>query len=109
LNIKTLNAVILASPRKKVEQSTGRILRMRPEERSIDPIIIDIIDPHETYKRQWRVRNTYYKKCGYNIQEEGRPARTKVVEIPSNADGCMFVGLGLQEDEDEDEDESEED
>ncbi len=111
LNIKTLNAVILASPRKKVEQSTGRILRMRPEERSIEPVIVDIIDPHETYKRQWRVRNSYYKKCGYNIQEEGRPART-TVEIAANADGCMFVGLGLQEgegDEVSEEEEEEED
>jgi superfamily II DNA or RNA helicase len=105
LNIKTLNAVILASPRKKVEQSTGRILRMRPEERSIDPLIVDIIDPHETYKRQWKVRQSYYKQCGYDIQEEGRP--TRKVEIPANAEGCMMVGLGLQDGEEEEEDEEE--
>jgi superfamily II DNA or RNA helicase len=106
LNIKTLNAVILASPRKKVEQSTGRILRMRPEERSIDPLIVDIIDPHETYKRQWKVRQSYYKQCGYDIQEEGRP--TRKVEIPANAEGCMMVGLGLQDGEEEEEEEEEE-
>lgn len=105
LNIKTLNAVILASPRKKVEQSTGRILRMRPEERSIDPLIVDIIDPHETYKRQWKVRQSYYKQCGYDIQEEGRP--TRKVEIPANAEGCMMVGLGLQADEEDEEAEEE--
>jgi hypothetical protein len=28
MNIKSLNAVVLASPRKNVEQSTGRILRV---------------------------------------------------------------------------------
>ena len=107
LNIKTLNAVILASPRKKVEQSTGRILRMRPEERSIEPVIVDIIDPHETYRRQWKLRLAYYKKCGYNIQEEGRPARAVVAEIPATAEGCMFVGLGLQAGEEGSEEEVE--
>jgi superfamily II DNA or RNA helicase len=102
LNIKTLNAIILASPRKKVEQSTGRILRMRPEERSVDPLIVDIIDPHDTYKRQWKVRLSYYKKCGYDIQEEGRPARVVVAEPKAvNKEGCMFVGMGLEDAEEE--------
>jgi superfamily II DNA or RNA helicase len=104
LNIKTLNAIILASPRKKVEQSTGRILRMRPEERSIAPLIVDIIDPHDTYKRQWKVRLSYYKKCGYDIQEEGRPARSVKAEPKAvNKEGCMFVGMGLEEAEEEEE------
>jgi superfamily II DNA or RNA helicase len=67
MNIKTLNCVIMVSPRKKIEQSTGRILRQRPEERSLDPLIIDIIDAHATYERQSRERISYYKKCGYKI------------------------------------------
>jgi superfamily II DNA or RNA helicase len=67
LNIKTLNAVILASPRKRVEQSTGRILRLRPEERVVAPIIVDIIDSHGCYKRQWYSRYRYYKECKYTF------------------------------------------
>ena len=67
MNIKTLNCVLMASPRKKIEQSTGRILRQRPEERSLDPLILDIIDMHPTYGRQSRERISYYKKCGYKI------------------------------------------
>jgi len=68
MNIKTLNTVILASPRKQVEQSTGRILRVRPDQRSIPPVIVDIIDNHSMYLGQWRKRLTYYRKCTYQVE-----------------------------------------
>jgi hypothetical protein len=42
MNIKTLNAVALVSPRKKVEQSTGRILRIRPDQRNLEHRILDV-------------------------------------------------------------------
>jgi hypothetical protein len=77
LNIKTLNAVILATPRKKIEQSTGRILRLRPEQRVVEPIIYDIIDQHETYVRQWWVRQRYYKQCTYSIEHIGKASKVK--------------------------------
>lgn len=46
MNIKSLNAVILASPRKRIEQSVGRVLRERPTERKVPPVIIDVVDSH---------------------------------------------------------------
>ncbi len=110
LNIKTLNTVILASPRKRVEQSTGRILRMRPEERELDPVIVDVIDPHDMYKRQWRLRLSYYKKCGYDIQEEGRPtsmARQEEDEAMFKSGECLIGGLGGDDEEEEGEEEEE--
>lgn len=67
MNIKTLNTVVLASPRKKVEQSVGRILRERPHERKVMPLIIDVIDSHGMYQGQWRKRRAFYKACGYKI------------------------------------------
>jgi superfamily II DNA or RNA helicase len=70
LNIKTLNCVILASPRKNVEQATGRILRQRISERTIDPVIVDIIDVHQVYLGMWRKRAAYYKQCAYKIRHE---------------------------------------
>jgi len=69
MNIKTLNTVILASPRKSVEQSTGRILRIRPDQREVPPIIVDIIDSHQMYQSQWRKRLEYYKKCSYQVEK----------------------------------------
>jgi superfamily II DNA or RNA helicase len=71
MNIKTLNTVILASPRKHVEQSTGRILRVRPSERVVVPLIVDIVDVHPMYKGQWKKRLTYYRKCAYSLKTEG--------------------------------------
>ena len=68
MNIKTLNAVILASPRKAVEQSTGRILRTRISERQVAPVIVDIVDSHGMYLSMWRKRATYYKGCAYKIE-----------------------------------------
>jgi superfamily II DNA or RNA helicase len=89
MNIKTLNAVILASPRKAVEQSTGRILRIRPEQRHLAPVIVDIVDDHNMYQSQWRKRREYYEKCAYRIErwkmgaESGKLMATKKVEQTS--------------------------
>jgi superfamily II DNA or RNA helicase len=69
MNIKTLNTVILASPRKHVEQSTGRILRVQIDKRVVQPMIIDVIDDHSMYKGQWLKRLAYYRSCAYQIEE----------------------------------------
>ena len=88
MNIKTLNTVILASPRKQVEQSTGRILRIRADQRTVPPVIIDIIDNHSMYLGQWRKRLTYYRKCNYQVErwemkaETGRLLTSKPKEAP---------------------------
>jgi superfamily II DNA or RNA helicase len=68
MNIKTLNAMVMVSPRKKIEQSTGRILRTRKDERQLQPLIIDIVDSHDVYQGQWLKRRAYYKKCAYKIE-----------------------------------------
>jgi superfamily II DNA or RNA helicase len=88
LNIKKLNCVILASPRKNVEQSTGRILRQRPEERQLDPLIVDVIDSHGIYQGQWRKRTTYYKKCKYTFKHEyiGKDGKLMKADEDEDAD-----------------------
>lgn len=105
MNIKSLNAVILASPRKSVEQSTGRILRTRVSERLVQPVIVDIIDDHSMYLGQWRKRLTYYKKCAYQIERWKHGAETassiqrgkvpEAMEAPSGdspqAGGCLLI------------------
>lgn len=67
MNIKALNAVVMASPRKKIEQSTGRILRTRAEDRVVAPLIVDVVDAHDCYRRRWSKRRAYYVKCGYTM------------------------------------------
>jgi len=89
MNIKTLNTVVFASPRKRIEQSSGRILRVKKEDRVVDPVIIDIVDTHSMYMSQWQKRVTYYRKCAYRIEqvkmgattgELMKPARRRTIE-----------------------------
>jgi superfamily II DNA or RNA helicase len=63
LDIKTLTTLVFATPRTDVVQSVGRILRVKHER----PLIIDIIDSHDMFKRQWSKRRQYYNKCNYNV------------------------------------------
>ena len=97
LNIKTLNCVILASPRKNVEQATGRILRQRISERTIDPLIVDIVDVHQVYLGMWRKRATYYKQCAYSIIHERQGDAENTIDGPASdsepeaTGGCMIM------------------
>jgi hypothetical protein len=96
MNIKTLNTVVLASPRKNVEQSTGRILRVRPDQRQVHPVIVDIVDVHTMYRSQWRKRAIYYRKCSYNITGDPTKKRKEKEEEEEEEkektpDGCLFV------------------
>ena len=63
LDIKSLSVLIMASPKTDIEQSVGRILRSKHD----NPIVIDIIDSHDTFQNQWRSRKKFYKKCNYRI------------------------------------------
>jgi len=91
MNIKTLNCVILASPRKNVEQSTGRILRVQANKRVVAPLIVDIVDVHGVYRSQWRKRCIYYRKCNYTISAEGEEGVDETVDLRAADDnGCLF-------------------
>ena len=87
-SVKKLNTVILATPRKNVEQSTGRIFRQRIDERKVVPHIVDIIDSHDCHKRRWYVRQKFYKECQYTIQHD-KPQKV-VVQQEANEHGSLF-------------------
>ena len=91
MNIKTLNTMVMASPRKKIEQSTGRILRVRKDEREVVPMIIDIVDSHDVYKNQWIKRRTYYRKCAYKIEGEGKAAKDADADADAEAEAEAVV------------------
>lgn len=68
LDIENLNVVILAGPKSSIKQSVGRILRKDVYEEH--PIVIDMVDEKvEIFKNQYKVREKYYNKQNYNIQE----------------------------------------
>lgn len=64
LDIKTLSTLIMVTPKTDIVQSVGRILRMKHEK----PIIVDIVDAHDVFQRQWKHRKRFYEKCNYRIQ-----------------------------------------
>ena len=88
-SVKKLNTVILATPRKSVQQSTGRIFRERIEERKVAPHIIDIIDSHECHMRRWYIRQRFYKECEYTIRHIDR-AKQQKDEKEEKEQGFLF-------------------
>jgi superfamily II DNA or RNA helicase len=64
LDIKTLSTLVMATPKTDITQSVGRILRMKHEK----PIVVDIVDTHELFQNQWKLRKRFYKKCNYRIR-----------------------------------------
>ena len=63
LDIKTLTTLIMATPKTDVTQAVGRILRSTDHK----PLVIDIVDIHDTFKRQWLKRKKFYNSNNYNI------------------------------------------
>lgn len=64
LDIKTLSMLVMASPKTDITQSVGRILRMKHD----NPVIVDIVDSHDIFQRQWLQRKRFYKKSNYYIR-----------------------------------------
>jgi len=63
LDIKTLTTLVMVTPKTDIEQSVGRILR----EKHSNPVVVDIIDSHSTFQKQWLKRKAFYKKQNYKI------------------------------------------
>jgi superfamily II DNA or RNA helicase len=65
LDIKTLSTLIMVTPKTDITQSVGRILRVKGN----NPIIVDIVDSHDLFQKQWVQRRRFYKKCNYRIRQ----------------------------------------
>ena len=65
LDVPTLNAEFLITPKTDIIQIVGRVLRAK--HKFSHPIIYDFVDSHEVFQRQWLKRKSYYKKQNYKI------------------------------------------
>jgi superfamily II DNA or RNA helicase len=121
LDIKTLTTLIMATPKTDIEQAVGRILR----EKHSQPIVVDIIDKHEMFQKQWLKRKRFYKSQNYKIIETSSfkyvpdASTWKVTYEPSRKKECKeeikttkttnknksFSDRSITSDSDEDEDE----
>jgi superfamily II DNA or RNA helicase len=66
-NVPTLNTIIFASPISDIQQSIGRILRERPEDRKYTPLCIDISDEFSVFHRKTGARLRFYNNNKYKI------------------------------------------
>lgn len=62
LDIQGLNTLVLATPKKDVVQSIGRILRKPIQEGDINPLVVDIVDNMSCFTYWGNQRLDYYKK-----------------------------------------------
>ena len=77
LDIKTLSSLIMVTPKTDITQSVGRILRVKGN----NPIVVDIVDSHDLFQKQWVQRRRFYKKCNYRIRQ---------------IDGDKYEGMSLE-------------
>jgi len=75
LDIKTLSTLVMVTPKTDITQSVGRILRVKHAK----PIIVDIIDQHDPFQKQWMQRRRYYKKCNYKIIQNNSKKYTNMM------------------------------
>jgi len=66
-DVAKLNTLVIATPRPDVDQIVGRILRTDKTTRTINPLIIDIVDP--AFRRQFQARNDLYRKRNYHVEK----------------------------------------
>ena len=82
LDIKSLTTLILATPKTDITQAVGRILRVKHKR----PMVIDIIDRHDLFKRQWNKRLIFYQKNNYKIlySQDYKKGEWKMIEKHKN-------------------------
>ena len=114
LDIKTLNTLVMVTPKTDIVQSVGRILREKHDK----PLVVDIVDKHDVFQNQWTKRRRYYKKCEYTIRmtdsekyagfsEEALKSWKLVYRAAKNsgtAKKCAAASLGRAEEEGTDSD-----
>ena len=103
LDIKTLTTLVLATPKTDVIQAVGRILRAKHKQ----PVVIDVVDNHEVFQRQYQKRKTFYRKQKYKIIETNNDNKNfdealwKVTYDPNKKRTKSNKGDNLYDDEDE--------
>ena len=87
MDCKSLDTLILASPKSDIEQSCGRILREKAAERRNGPLIVDIVDEFSLFVRQAAKRRVYFRKNKYNVHIQSMITSLAFLDSPSVSDG----------------------
>ena len=88
LDIPSLNTLIMATPRREVEQSIGRIIRKVGE---VQPLIIDIIDMLPSFANQGIHRRKLYKNLNYQIDVYNNTTKVEIYNEPNDNIELDFI------------------
>lgn len=89
MDCRGLDTLFLVSPKSDIEQSCGRILRERANERPRIPLIFDIVDCFSLFERQGAKRLAYYKKNSYQIVDQ-HDSQEEIEKDVSDDDAFLF-------------------
>jgi superfamily II DNA or RNA helicase len=98
---KDLDTLIMATPKSSIEQSVGRILRKKIEDRLNTSTIIDIWDQFGSYQTKGYTRIKYYKKKHYQVEYinvDDNSSTTKIEIIKNKKEDEQYI----QDDSDSD-------
>lgn len=89
---QVLDTLIMATPKKRIVQTAGRIMRKKKNDRKFVPLIIDILDPFSSFNRWFQMRMKYYLENNYRIarytandtrQSVGQPCLITMTQPPT--------------------------
>lgn len=89
---QVLDTLIMATPKKRIIQTVGRIMRKKKNDRKFIPLIIDILDTHSSFNRWFKMRLNHYIEQNYRItrytandtrRASGKPCLITMVQPPS--------------------------
>jgi superfamily II DNA or RNA helicase len=64
---KTLDTLILCTPKSNIQQTVGRIERDHPGK--LVPVVYDIVDTNPLLQGMWKKRKVFYKSRGFLVKE----------------------------------------
>lgn len=70
MDVPMLNTLLMITSKSDIEQSVGRVLRQKKEDRLVEPLIIDFVDNYSIFFRQYQKRKKFYLKNGYVLVNE---------------------------------------
>ena len=85
----------MATPKTDIRQAVGRILRQKDKKK----IVVDIVDQHDIFKRQWLKRKRYYKKQKYKIVSADMESYKKKKWTTLYENGKVVKGSANKKDE----------
>ena len=102
MDVPGLDTLFLVSPKSDIEQSCGRILRQKADQRERTPMIFDVVDEFSLFERQAAKRAQFYKRHGYLMRASS--TTTTPPEACGGSDVPLPPTFAFRDDE-EDEDE----